>query len=102
MSYILLGDHHGVLGTEVLANITLVVADNGFGGELPALLGRERCGPKAQGDVAHGHDDNTLVRRRVLSDAPKTPLQHVVSVKERHLCAGLDPNLNIKKLKQKL
>ena len=78
----LLRNHHRVLCAEVLADIALVVADDGLGGELPALLRRERRRPKAQGDVAHRHHDNTLVRRRVLRDAPKAPLQNVVPVKE--------------------
>ena len=48
---------------------------------------------ETQRHIGHGEDYDTLVRGGVLGNAPKTGLEQVVAVEERHLRSGLYPHL---------
>lgn len=48
---------------------------------------------KAQGNIIHRVHHHSCVGRRVLSDAPKPLLQHMVAIQELHLIGWFHPDL---------
>lgn len=61
--------------------------------ELPTILSGLGCHPKAQWHVGHGEDNYSLVLGGIVGDSAKPTFEHMVSIQERHLCRGLQPNL---------
>jgi hypothetical protein len=62
-----------------------MVDDDVGGGEAAAVGGGPGRDTEAEGHVPHGVDDDALVLRRVLRDAPQAGFEHVVAVEEGQL-----------------
>ena len=82
-----------LLSSDVLSDVRLVESHNVHGISVAALTGGLSGDSKAEREITHTVDNDSLVLGSVLSDPAQAGLHHVVAVQELLLRPGLHPDL---------